>query len=71
MNAKTLTNEELLKNRHWRAYHAGNKADQVWMTSEVQAVLELLVSSKTITKHLRRRAQYILDNKEDYSITKL
>lgn len=70
VDSKSLTNQELLKNRLWWAYHAGNTADQVWMTTQVQQILEEL-STRQLPKSLKRRIEYVLQHKEDYSIQKL
>ena len=72
---KMLTDKdtEYSKNCLWWAYHAGNMADQVWMTTEVQSILETIAYSKShsISVPLRKRVLNILVNKEDYSIQKL
>lgn len=63
---------EYLKNRLWWAFHAGNMSRHVWMTSEVQRVLEevAMLKGKPSTG-LQSRVQYILDNKEDFSLQAL
>lgn len=70
INAKDLTNQTFLKNRLWWAYHAGNTADQVWMTTEIQQILEIL-NTRKLPRHLKQRIEYVLNNKADYSIQKL
>lgn len=70
LHVKSLTNQEYLKNRLWWAYHAGNTADQVWMTTEVQKILEE-ISKLKLPRVLKTRIEYVLNNKEDYSIKKL
>lgn len=67
---KTLTKKEFLKNRLWWAYHAGNTAEQIWMTTEVQQILEVL-SKRKLPKIHKSRIEYVLQHKEDYSIQKL
>lgn len=70
LNAKDMTDQTFLKNRLWWAYHAGNTADQVWMTTEVQPILEIL-SARKLPRYLKQRIEYVLNNKADYSIQKL
>lgn len=70
MSMKGLT-EEYMKNRLWWAFHAGNTANQVWMTSEVQQIFEGLIGKKTIPKYIQKKIEYVLNNKEDYSLQNL
>lgn len=71
MSMKGLT-EEYMRNRLWWAFHAGNSADQVWMTSDVQSILEdLMRTPQRLTRGQRSRIEYILNHKEDYSLQNL
>lgn len=60
--------EEYAKNCLWWAFHAGNSSDQIWMNSEIEQILKDIPMDSRLSRSLKSRIKYVLDNKKDYSL---
>lgn len=72
LSTKGLT-EEYLKNRPWHAYHAGLTSGQIHLTNPIQDVFNDILRLKGLYlhNHIRKKIEYIMQNKSDYTIEKL
>lgn len=72
LSSKGIT-DEFLKNRLWWAYHAGLSASDIHYTNPIQEIFNELAKlpKNRLPVGLRKRIEYIIQNKSDYSIDKL